>query len=289
MSWKSIVREPLVHFIAIGAVLFAVDAWRTPDEPGSEHAPAAAPEPAPAKPVAGRTPLVIDAVQRRRIAAHAATRLGRPPTEPEIAAEVERWIDEEVMFREAIARGLDRDDPLIHQRIASRMTYVLEQAIIVPEPSEAALRAWFAEHRERWAVPDRVDFTHVFVAGTDAAATAKLAELERVIAGGAPSDRLGDPFPGGRRYRGRKLADLALAFGDSFVAGLGMQPIGTWTKRTSRHGLHLVRLDRTEAGRAAEFAAARLDVRQAWVDERRGRELAAAIARLRAGWEIQRL
>ena len=222
MSWKAVVREPLVHFIAIGAVLFAVDAWRTPAAPAAGPPAIPAPEAAPAKP-AGRTPIVVDAAQRKRIAGQAATRHGRPPREAEVAAELERWIDEEVMFREAISRGLDRDRSVIHQRIASRMTYVLEQAIIVPEPSEAALRAWFAEHRERWAVPDRVDFTHVFVAGSDDAATAKLGELERVLASGAPPDRLGDPFPGGRRYRGRKLADLALAFGDPFVAGLGAQ------------------------------------------------------------------
>src|SRR5687767_6364989 len=102
------------------------------------------------------------------------------------------------------------------------MSYVLEQAVIIPEPGDAQLRAWFDKHRDRWAVPSRIDFTHVFVA--DRSAGARLDDFARLLASGAPPDGLGDAFPGGRRYRGRKLADLAAAFGDEFVAGLASQP-----------------------------------------------------------------
>jgi len=283
MSWKTIVREPLVHFVAIGAVLFAIEAWRSSDSPPAEPAPAPAPAAAPS---GARTKIVVDADRRKRSAALAEQRLGRPATPPEVEAEIERWIDEEVLFREAVARGLERDDPVIHERIASRMTYVLEQSVVIPEPDDAVLKAWFEKNRDRWAVSSRIDFTHVFVA--DRTATARLDELARLLASGAPADGLGDPFPGGRRYRGRKIADLTVAFGDEFVTGLAAQPAGTWQRRTSRHGLHLVRVDRVEAARDADFAAARLDVRKAWLDERRAGELATAIRRLRAGWEVEK-
>jgi len=283
MSWKTLVREPLLHFVAIGAVLFAIDAWRSSDAPAVEPAPAPAAAPAPS---GAHAPIVVDADRRKRIAAQADQRLGRPATAPEVEAELERWIDEEVLFREAVARGLERDDPVIHQRIASRMSYVLEQSVIIPEPGDAELRAWFDKHRERWAVPSRIDFTHVFVA--DRTATARIDDFARLLASGAPADGLGDAFPGGRRYRGRKIDDLAAAFGDVFVAGLAAQPVGTWQRRTSRHGLHLVRVDRVETARDADFAAARLDIRKDWLEERRATELAAAIRRLRAGWEVEK-
>ncbi|MBA3463186.1 MAG: peptidyl-prolyl cis-trans isomerase [Deltaproteobacteria bacterium] len=221
-----------------------------------------------------------------RVRVQAERRLGRAPTAAELDAEIARWIDEEVLFREAVARGLDRDDPVIHKRIADRMMFVLEQALIVPEPTDADLQAWFERHREQWAQPARVDFTHVFVAGTDATATARIGELQTALGSGGVAERLGDLFPGGRRYRGRKLADLALAFGDEFADGLATQPLGTWHRRTSRHGLHLVRVDRVEAGRAAELATARLDVRKSWLEDRRASELATAMQRLRARWEI---
>lgn len=271
-----------MHFLLIGAALFAIDRWRDPPEEPRTAVPA--PAASPVAPAARQ--IVIDDAVRKNVAAAAELHLGRKPTAAELAAELERWIDEEMLFREAVARGLDRDDPVVHERVASRMSYVLEQQAIVPEPTEAELRTWFDAHHETWNVPDRIDFTHVFVAGSDAAARAKLDELEAALAVGAPPERLGDVFSGGRRYRGRRIEDLAQSFGAEFVDGLDQQPIGTWVKRTSRHGLHLVRVDQRAEGHSASFEQARLDVRKAWRDDRLRRALEAAIDRLRTQWEI---
>jgi peptidyl-prolyl cis-trans isomerase C len=290
--WKTVVREPLVHFVVIGSVLFAVDAWRSSDEPArTEVVPAPAPAAAVAAPVVapgGRSTVVIDADVRAQIASLAERRLGRAASNAELAEETERWIDEEILYREALARGLEKNDPVIHQRVAQQMSYVLQQAIIVPEPTEAELRTWFDAHRDTWAVAEHVDFTHVFFAGTDAAANARAADAATALAGGTPPERLGDRFTGGHRYRGRRIADLALAFGDDFVTGLATQPIGTWVRRTSKHGIHLVRVDRIDAPRAPDFAAARLDVRKQWMEARRAAEVTAAMKKLRESWTIER-
>jgi peptidyl-prolyl cis-trans isomerase C len=219
--WKTIAREPLVHFVLIGGLLFAVDHERGEDRAPTAAivAPAATPAPAPSRSI------VIDAAATKQIAANAERRLGRAPSTAELAEETERFIDEEVLYREALARGLDRDDPVIHQRIAGRMSYVLEQAVVMPEPTDAELRAWFDQHRDKWAVGEHVDFTHVFIADRD---EARAKELGTALAAGAAPERLGDPFSGGHRYRGRKLDDLAQAFGPEFVAGLATQPLGAW-------------------------------------------------------------
>jgi hypothetical protein len=283
--WKSIVREPLVHFVVIGGLLFAIDAWRSSGEPGEVASPAPAAGSAAPAPGA-RTPIVIDPDARAQIAAQAERRLGRTPSDAELAAETELWIDEEVLYREALARGLEKNDPVIHQRVAQQMSYVLQQEIIVPEPSEAELRAWFEQHRATWAVAEHVDFTHGYFAGPVAATRATEAEAE--LARGTAPERLGDRFTGGHRYRGRRIADLALAVGDEFVNGLAAQPIGTWVRRTSKHGVHLVRVDRVDAPRAPDFAAARLDVRKEWTEARRAAEVAAAMKKLRVSWAIER-
>ena len=277
-------REPLVHFVAAGAILFGIDAWRTP-APAPPEQPSATPRvTAPQE----TTTISVTGDVIAMLTDTAARRFGRTPTPAEVAGEVERWIDEEVLYREALARGLERDDPVIRERIASRMRYVLEQAANVPEPSDAELRAWFDAHRERWAVPERIDFTHVFVAGRDDAAAVRIDQLAAALAAGAPPETLGDPFSGGRRYRGRRVADLAQIFGDEMVFGLASQPIATWQRRRSRYGMHLVRVDKVEPARDADFAAARLDVRKAWRDARAGSELAAAVQRLRARWQVVR-
>ena len=281
MWWKAIAREPLLHFVAIGAVLFAIDARHAPPP---RTAPTVTPQAEPKSPEPTGT-IRIDADRRRLLEAAAEKRVGRPPTPADVDQEIEAWINEDVLYREAIARGLDKDDPIVHERIASRMSYVLEQALTVPEPTEAELRTYFGQHKDTWASPERVDFTHVFIANGD---EARATEVEAALAAGAPSETLGDRFSGGHRYRGRKLDDLAESFGPEFVAGLASQAPGAWVRRRSKHGLHLVRLDRVSAAQAPDFAAARLDVRKSWLDEQRGRALAAEVKRLRDRWKIER-
>lgn len=273
---KSVLRAPLLHFLVLGGVLFAIDAARTPPVP---PAPSVAPASAP------RGPIVIDAEVTERVTAAAQRRLGRAPTPPEVDAELQRFIDEEILFREALARGLERDDPMIHERIAARMSYVLAEAAVIPEPTDAQLRAWFDAHADRYNAPERIDFTHVFVANGDAKAADALAAK---LAAGAAPETLGDTFSGGRKYRGRKLADLAEAFGPAFAEGLDAQPPGTWVRRTSRHGLHLVRLDRIEAARGADFASAKLELRREWTEEQRRIASEAALKQLRAHWQVER-
>ena len=253
MSWKTFAKEPLVHFVLLGAAVFGIDRLSTRDV----DAPIArTPQAAPIE----RT-LVVD------------------------ADATEQDIDQEILFREALARGLERDDPAIRERIASRMSYVLAESVVVPEPTESQLRAHFDAHRDRYGVAERIDFTHVFVADRD---EQRISELAAKLAGGAAPEVLGDTFSGGRKYRGRKLADLAEAFGPEFVAGLAAQPPGSWVRRASRHGLHLVRIDRVDAARAPDFETAKLEVRRELVEDYRARASGETFRKLRAQWKIVR-
>ena len=280
----AILREPLVWFLAVGIVLFAVDRWRRGDGAAG-----------PAGGRAATAPVVSAAERSIEVGAEVRTTLrdglaraagGAPPSQAELDAAVARWVDEEVLYREGLARGLERDDPTVRKRIAVKMAVLLTQEVVVPPPPEAELRAWFDARRETWARPERIDFTHVFVAGTggddERRASALLADLQ----GGAAPEPLGDTFSGGQRYRGRKLADLAESFGADFARELDRQPVGRWQLRRSRHGLHLVRLDRVEPGRAADFASARLDVEKEWIDARRAAQLAERVRALRAKYQV---
>ncbi len=282
---RAILREPLVHFLAVGILLVAADRWRRGDLPSRPPAPAPVAAARPAAPRAG--PIAVgDDVRASLRDGLARAAGGAPPSDAELDDAIARWIDEEVLYREGLARGLDRDDPSVRRRIAEKMAFVLEQEIVVAPPPEAELRAWFESRRDTWARPPRIDFTHVFVAGTGAGDERRAAALLAELEGGAEPDALGDSFSGGQRYRGRKLADLAASFGPEFARGLDRQPAGSWQLRRSRHGLHLVRVDRVEAGRAADFAGARLDVEKEWIDARRAEELAARVRALRARWQV---
>jgi hypothetical protein len=126
----------------------------------------------------------------------------------------------------------------------------------------------------------------VFVAGLDDAAEARARGLLRLLQDGADPDGLGDTFSGGRRFRGRRIAELAERFGDAFVEGIDTQPEGTWALRRSSTGLHLVRIDRRTSSQAPELDAVRDAVRHDWQEAHRAAAMQAAKQELRSRWEI---
>lgn len=277
---RTLVREPLVHFLLVGVAVFAVDAARGEPDPAPEE------RDAPTGERRLERALSLDG-ERARLAEEWRNARGHEPSEAELDAQLERWIDEEILYREGLALDLDQDDRLVRARVISKMGAVLQAQLLVPEPEEAELRAWFEEHVDRYAVADRIDFSHVFVDGADAAAQRRATGLLAQLEAGASPARLGDRFAGGRRYRGRALDDLARSFGDDFAAGLAEQPAGTWALRRSRHGLHLVRVDRREAGATPDFEAARLAVRSDWEEAQRLAAFGDAVAELRGRWRIE--
>lgn len=272
LSVRALAREPLLHFLVAGAALFGLHHALARGDGGAE----------------GAARIVVDRGVRAELADAIAHRYGRPATEAEVDAAIDAWIDEEVLYREALERGLDQGDPRVRALVASTMDSVIGAALHVPEPTEAELRAAFDADPSRWAREARIDFTHVFVNGQDEAARARIDELAAQLANGASPAGLGDTFSGGRRYRGRRVEDLAEQLGPDFASGLEEQPLGTWAVRPSRFGWHVVRIDARRAGAAGDFETSRAAIEDAWRDERRRALRLERIEELRARWEIVR-
>lgn len=270
-----ILREPVLHFLVLGALLFGLDAVAHRDEENAD-----APE------AFSRT-LVVDEGIRRSLADDYLHEEGRAPTPSELDARIARWTDEEILYREGMARELDVHDERVRTRVATLMADVLRAELFVPEPTESELRAHFDANAERWAEPERVDFVHVFVdgniEGADERAQAFLVSLE---AGASPA-RMGDTFTGGRHYRGRRIADLGEAFGGTFADDIASAPLDSWTLMRSRFGLHLVRIEQRSAGSDADFERARLDVARALDEARQTEAMARALTTLRERWTIR--
>lgn len=251
MAVRTILREPIVHFVALGVLLFAANGILS----GRREAP---------RPTVVATTIVV-------------------PKEL-TGDDRRRWIDEEVLFREGLARGLEKDDPKIKQRVASNMQRVLEGQIVLPKATDAELRAFFDANAQRWAKSELYDFTNVFVADAD---PKRAAELLAQLGSGADPNGLGDTFSGGRRYRRRALDDLAEAFGPEFVAGFAEQKPGTWAIHRSRHGLHVIRVDRKTPAEPPSFDAARGEIELAFDEKRKNERLASAIAELRKRYAVE--
>lgn len=279
----SLAREPLVHFLLIGAALFGVERMVRPHRSSEARGP----EPAASASSPASSRIVLTAEARKTLIDEFARAYGHPPSPAETEDLLRRWIDEEILYREGLARGFERDDPRVRQRVAQKMSFVIESAVVVPEPTNAELEAWFSAHSATWATSELIDFTQVFVEGNSTASNERASALLAQLKAGAEPANLGDTFPGGRRYRRRKAEDLGESFGPDFAKGIATQKENVWELRLSRFGHHLVRVDRRTPADAPAFATVRDEVKLDWEKAKRASLNAASFAELRKRWTVE--
>ncbi len=287
--WRVLLREPLVHFVFAGCVLFGVDRLRSGQRNEPKPPPAAVPAAASAgvPTFASTGPIVVDAAARRAVLEAFVQAESREPDPVELKRALDGWVEEEILFREGVRRGLERDDPRVRERVAGKLLNVLRASIVLSEPTEAELRAHHAAHPERWDKPALVDFVQVFVDGRDAAAKERAKKLLATLATGADPAGMGDTFQGGRRYRLRPIGELGATFGPDFVKGIADDPVGQWSLRESRFGLHLVRIEKRTKAETPSFADVKADVAGDLFNERRDAQLTARLKELRAQHEVK--
>jgi peptidyl-prolyl cis-trans isomerase C len=263
---RAIAREPLVHFVVLGAALFALHAAVAP-------------------PPGGRIEVAAAFVEALR--AEQRDRTGRTPDEGETRGLVERFVGEELLYREALALGLDRGDVIVRRRLVQKMELLARAS--VHEPSDAELAAHLAAHPERFRAAEAVSFRHVFVSRDrhgDAAA-AKAGELLAALRGGADPATLGDPFILGASFARRTRADLEASFGASFAEAALAAPLSAWSGPiASSYGLHLVQVSARDGGGAPDLAAVRARVREDLLNERREGAVRAEIERLKGRYSV---
>jgi len=264
-----LLREPLVHFFVLAVVLLAV------------HQRFLQPEP--------RQRIIVSPDVLRGLRQDFARRTGAEPSPAEAAALVERYLDNEVLYREALAQGLDRGDIIVRRRLIQKMEFVLEASEPIANPSDAALQQYLDAHAERYATRERVSLTHVFVS-TDRhgdAAERQAAALHAQLAAGADPTTLGDPFLRGREFKLYTEAELAGIFGAAFAPAVMPLPVGEWSRPLrSSFGWHVVRLDQRTPGRLPDVSELRDSVLRDWLEERRTAAGRSALDRLRATYDI---
>ncbi|MEZ4331547.1 MAG: peptidylprolyl isomerase [Myxococcota bacterium] len=268
-------REPLVHFLLIGAALVGVAQLR----PGDEDA---------------RRIVVDDELVSRLAAAH-RSQFGSPPDERTLSELIDRHVEEETLYREGLALGLDREDLVVRRRIVQKMRFLVEDAAEVDPPDEAAIDAWYRAHAGRYVVPGTFAFTHVYFStdgssedATRARAEAALLELHDGAETGKAAR--GDRFPGPDAYAAASLEDLRRAFGESdFSRRLSDAPVGAWSgPLRSGFGWHLVRVHARRPPRPVPLEEAHDQVVQDLLAARRAERERDGLDRLRARYSVVR-
>ncbi len=269
-------REPLVHFLLLGAVLFALDAWlRQP--PASD----------------ANTEIVVSAARINTLAQNFKRTWQRPPTQAELDGLVQDYVREEVLYREALALGLDRDDTIIRRRLRQKMEFVSDEAAALETPTEAELAEYLAANVDAFRIEPRATFVQVFLdprrrEGTLETDVARLREALSQAGDAASAAEVGDRLlllqP---RYEHVARGEVARLFGTEFAEALFAQPVGRWAGPiASGYGVHLVRVEAVSAGRSPELAEVRPVVEREWASARRKELSDAFYDGLRAKYRV---
>lgn len=266
-----LLRDPLVHFLLVGAALFAFSAWRG------------------ASIETGRERIVIGAAQVAQLRDAAALVQGRAATRAELEALVEPTIRDEVLYREALALGLDVDDDEVRRRLIEKMLYLtLDTADPEPE-SEAELRAFYEQSPELFTIPERVSFEQVYLSpsGRGAALESDTGAALEALRAGADPQTVGDRTPLRDRYDEAPREQVTVLLGEDLANALfGMEP-GRWQgPYRSDFGVHLVRLAARAPSRLPPFDEIRAQVAEAFGTARRQQANEAQYRALRERYDV---
>ena len=248
---KRLLREPLLHFLLLGTVLFAAHGILSRGAGGE----------------AGRIVVTQDQIDgMARLFARARQ---RAPSDVELEELVRGHVREEVLYREGLALGLDRDDPIIRRRVAQKLEFISESAEAI-EPDDGELQAYLDSHRELFAVEPSVSFRHIYLDPQRREATLA-ADAERLLtelnspASGLDAARLGDPTTLPPAFERASASEIKNSLGNQFAKGLARVVPGPWSGPIeSGYGLHLVQVSQRTEPRAPALA----DVREAVKRER---------------------
>lgn len=269
---KRLLREPLVHFLAIGLLLFLF--FRVV---GGDRS-------------TGDREIVVSEGIVAGLVQQFSGVWQRAPTSQELQGLIDSWIRDEVLYREGVQLGLDREDPVIRRRVRQKVDVLAEESRPSSAPTEGELSAWLGNHSDRYALPPVLSFEQAMIDPTrhpddlDKATNELLRRLQR---GADPAD-VSDS-----RLLPARIAEtpedlVARDFGEEFIVALRKLPTGSWQGPVrSGFGLHFVKITTRIPGRAPTLEEVRADVARDVEQDRRERAANAFYMEARGNYDVR--
>jgi peptidyl-prolyl cis-trans isomerase C len=274
MKW---LREPLFHFLLLGALLFGLHALVKDPRVQSTN---------------GKQ-IEVSASDIQMLRERWIKQWGQPPSEAQLRGLIKDLIREEILYREALALGLDRNDTIIRRWLAQKMEFLSQDMTVPTDPTDAELARYFEEHRDTYWTPARVSFSHIYFSkDLHGAATADnarriLAELRSEADPPSHAPERGDRFMLQHDYPARSQQEMIELFGRAFAAALFELDPGVWQGPVeSSYGLHLVRVSERIQPRLSDLSEVRDQVRQDVLDAQRHEANEAFYVNLRRRYEV---
>jgi len=232
--------------------------------------------------------IVVTAAEVERLSDNWSKKWNRPPTETELQGLVESYIKEEVYYREALALGLDKNDTILRRRLMQKMEFLSNDLAELNQPDESALNKYFLDNQEKYKLPARVSFTHIYFSldkrGAKAFEDAKnlLSQLNDLSA-----PEKGDSFMLQYDFNQETPFEVARLFGTGFAEQLFTLETNTWQGPIeSGYGLHLVRISEKIDSRTPELASVIEKVRTDLMFEQRKKMNKEIYERFKERYEI---
>jgi hypothetical protein len=264
---RAVLREPLLHFLIAGAGVFLLYGILSGPGEGSDKE------------------INVSVGQVEHLVSIFLKTRQRLPTPEELTGLVEGYIVEELLYREAVAIGLDRDDTIVRRRMRQKMDFLLDDLATI-EPTVEELQQYLSEQPERFRRDARFSFDHFYIADGDAAMAMPVLEQLRAgklskeilsVRSGLLPDRIDDSSE----------TQISALLGSTFTQQLMQLEPGDWAGPIeSPYGVHLVRIDRIVESVVPPLAVIRKDVRREWLVDRRKTSRDVMIEELRSSYLI---
>lgn len=266
-----LLREPLLHFLLLGALLFVAYDWIGGDRGAKGRA------------------IVVDDVVVADIGQRFASTWQRPPTGEEMKGLVDQWVRDELAYREGLALGLDRDDTVVRRRVRQKLDILAEESVRTAPPADAELEAWMRAHPDRYLEPPALAFEQVTLSvppGTPVEAALQRARAR--LQTGEPPEAVSASRLLPAAAPATPLDLIGRQFGAEFADAIAVLPVGEWRGPIrSGYGEHLVRVTERVPGRTPTLDVARTAVARDVEKDRRDRAAAAFYQQLREKYEVR--
>lgn len=253
-----VLREPFMQFLILGTFIFVL-------LPGQEMA----------GPTDDADRIVVSSAEVERTVVAWTQRWQRPPTPADLEGMIREAVREQVLYREALALGLDRDDVVIRRHLRQKYEFVTQDMAFDTDPEAATLRAFHASQSDRYAQPARLTFSQILFStdrrGSQARADAieALADLQSAT-GPQAADLLGDAKSLASGFDAIDLLNVEAMFGPDFTKALQRVEQGRWVGPIpSGYGLHLVWVSKAVFGTNPPFEDVAQRVKDDWIYDQR--------------------
>lgn len=272
---KKILSEPLLHFLLIGALLFLFYDIKSEKIVVDDN-----------------NSIVITEAKVDQLIKQWQRRWQRLPSQQELQGLVKAHIHEEVLYREALAMGLDKDDMVVRQRMTRKIEFISNDLASIDEPTDTQLLAYLDTHVEKFLLPGKISFSQIYL-NTDKRGVQVQTDADKLLNELSQSttevdiSSLGDSFMGGQVYNSLNDFELSRLFGEIFREQLFELSTGKWVGPVeSGYGLHLVRIESRSAPRVPALILVRDKVQNEWMAEQQQKANTAFYDELYKRYEI---